>query len=129
MPGAELDDQVDPDRRPGEGARGGPAERDRRVEHATGDAADREGTGRDGEPDRQPEEPVARLVLAGGYVEHHVAQGEGDEQFHHGGGRLRDRSVQVVTSRGRRAAPSRSSRPANTQQSSSNADTEQHNGR
>ena len=86
--GAELDEQVDPDRRPGEQAGGGAAERDRRVEHAAGDAADGEGASRHGEPDRQPEEPVARLVLAGGHVEHHVAQGEGDQQFHHGGGRL-----------------------------------------
>ena len=86
--GAELDDHVDPDRRPGEHARGGPAERDLRVEHAAGDAADGEGAGRYGEPDRQPEEPVAGLVLAGGHVEHHVAQGEGADQLDHGGGRL-----------------------------------------
>src|SRR5947208_14276139 len=58
---AELDDQVDPDRRPAEQAGGGAAEGDRRVEHAAGDAADGERAGRDGEPDRQPEEPVARL--------------------------------------------------------------------
>src|SRR5260370_39936928 len=72
---AELDEQVDPDRRPGKQACGGAAERDGRVEHTAGAAADGERAGRDGEPDRQPEEPVARLVLPGGHVQHHVAQG------------------------------------------------------
>src|SRR5689334_5897064 len=50
---AELDDQVDPDRRPGEQAGGGGADGDRRVERAAGDPADGEGAGRDGETDRQ----------------------------------------------------------------------------
>src|SRR5260370_27906370 len=78
--GAELNKQVDPDRRPGEQAGAGAADCDRRVEHTAGDAAHGERAGRDGEPDRQPEEPVALLVLAGRYVQHHVAQGEGDQQ-------------------------------------------------
>src|SRR4029077_10574091 len=58
--GGELDDQVDPDRRPAEQPCGGAAERDGGVEHTAGDAADGERAGHDGEPDRQAEEPVAR---------------------------------------------------------------------
>src|SRR4030088_838082 len=66
--GGQLDDEVDPDRRPGEQSGGGATERDGRVEHAAGDAADGEGARGDGEADRQAEEPVVRLVPAGGDV-------------------------------------------------------------
>src|SRR5258707_11082642 len=64
--GGQLDQQVDPERRPGEQASGGAAEGDRRIEDAAGDAADGERASGDGEPDRQAEKAVVRLVLAGG---------------------------------------------------------------
>src|SRR5580700_5569025 len=57
--GAELDDQVDPDRGPREGARGGGAEGHGGVERTAGDPAHGERAGQHGEPDRQAEEAVA----------------------------------------------------------------------
>ena len=57
------------------------AERDRRVEGAARDAADRERPGRDGEADGEAVERVALGAPRGGHVEDHVGEGEREEEL------------------------------------------------
>ena len=63
-----------------------------RVERATGYSADSHGASCHDEADRQSVERVAGVILAGGDIQHDVAQREGDKQLRD---RRRDDSVKT----------------------------------
>src|SRR5437667_7693557 len=71
-PGAEVSQKINPDVRPCREAHDRNAHGDCRVEGCAGNAADREGTRHDREPDGQAVKGVARVGLGGSAVKDNI---------------------------------------------------------